>query len=420
MQKLLAALALPLAFSLSTTPAHAERPNIWVISDMVDPTDEGPSGGSRSDPDDIVSMAGLLLSANRFHIEAIVVGSGVHRNMRNPLPFVENVLLSAYRNDLPGLQARYGGFQERIDFKWSSVTRTPEPIKFDPTNDYADVSKLTTVQALVDYAREKRVYVLSWGPLTESAIAVRHLITRGDAATLENLTFISHWTESHIRQSPYYTADEPNYSVANCAVDVEACRYIHRAAQSDRRVRFIELNSAGQSGLVDNSLGHFDREKFGHSRIGQILISAKSDPAPDQSDGATHFLLSGAFAMTLADYADDGTSDAASEAAHVASFKKAAPAIMADLQARAQAASQGTPFTSAELRRYFTYAKNQRGSYQLYTPSGATTEVRDPEGTVVHSGRVEPGYNTLAIPIMPTNAYSVRLDYGDGVMTIDL
>ncbi|MDP5170977.1 MAG: DUF1593 domain-containing protein, partial [Bacteroidia bacterium] len=94
-------LGLPWLASCQPTGKTTSTPIIWVYSDMSDPRDQRKGGHPQNDPDDICSMASLLLSANRFDIRGIVVASTPRSGLTDPMPFVEEVFVAAYQHDLP-------------------------------------------------------------------------------------------------------------------------------------------------------------------------------------------------------------------------------------------------------------------------------------------------------------------------------
>ena len=180
--------------------AAAEKPHVWVYSDMSDPRNQRAGGHPQNDPDDICSLAALLLEANRFNIEAVVFSSTNRKNLADATDFVQSTFADAYAHDVPYLNETIGGFQPEIRFLRSSITGGSEPRKFDPQKDYSDLTGLETVRRLVEFAEREPVYVLSWGPLTESAMAVKHCLDTGNETALANLFILSHWTKSWIAQ----------------------------------------------------------------------------------------------------------------------------------------------------------------------------------------------------------------------------
>ncbi len=271
---------------------------------MSDPRDQREGGHPFNDPDDIVTMAALLLEADRFHIETIVVSSTNRKYLGDSMDFVNRVLLDAYHHDQPYLDKAFGGFPETINFVRSSATHVALPVRFDPSRDYTDLSAYETVASLIEYAEANEVYVLCLGPLTEPAIAVKHCLDTNNWKALGNMTFVAHWTMSFIAQG---TLEAP-YEVANCRDDARACSFIHEQARLDQDIKFIELGSVGQKGIVDGSAG-FDRlDEFNNSRLGQIYLHAKRyGDKPDMSDGSTFWLLTEAFGVSLDDYPHNGT-----------------------------------------------------------------------------------------------------------------
>ena len=96
---------------------------------MSDPRDQREGGHPFNDPDDIVTMAALLLEADRFHIETIVVSSTNRKYLGDSMDFVNRVFLDAYHHDQPYLDKAFGGFPETINFVRSSATQVALPVR---------------------------------------------------------------------------------------------------------------------------------------------------------------------------------------------------------------------------------------------------------------------------------------------------
>ncbi|RDV29371.1 hypothetical protein DXV75_02680 [Alteromonas aestuariivivens] len=407
---LLAGLLLGSGLSLAqNSNAEQTQPHVWVYSDLSDPRDRRSGGHPQNDPDDIVSLASLLLSSNRYHIAAVVVGSTNRKNLHNPLPFLEQTFIPAYQHDRKALIEHYPDMQATIPFYWSSLTQQPQPHKFDPQRDYTDLTEFPTVKALVKYARQQPVWVLNWGPMTESAIVVKHLLDTSATDTLKNLRFVSHWTKSSLAQG----SPQAPFDVANCRDDGAACHYLHEQAAQQSGVFLIELGAVGQTGIVNGSNQWKEKAEFDLSRLGQIFYRAKYYfGQPDQSDAATHWLLSGIDGLSASLYPQDGGLSQQLEADNQQRFYQAAPAIMADLNHRSQLAA-GEPFSTAHIAEYFTYVYRKRDHYELYLPyNGMNYMITDASGKQVEQGQLPRGNHRLeGLPVQEEKAYQVTISY---------
>ncbi|WNJ19127.1 nucleoside hydrolase-like domain-containing protein [Pontibacter sp. G13] len=386
-----------------------EKPVVWVYSDLSDPRQQRDGGYPQNDPDDIVSMASLMLSANRYDIRQIVVGSTNRIGLEDPMPFVSEMLLNAYEHDQAALNESLGGFPETLPFIWSSITQQTSPIAFDSTASYLDLSELETVQALVDLASNEQVFVLNWGPLTESAMAVKHCLDTGNDAALRNMIFISHWTKSSLAQGSLETP----FHVANCWDDVEACRFLHNEAGRNPLVRFIELGCVGQKGIVNGAAGFDQMETFGASRLGQIFITAKYyHQKPDFSDAATHWLLASGVGPAWTDYPSDGSLSVQEEGQFVQHFLDASPWIMDDLLHRSEiAARKKEPFSPEQLAHYFTYVyfNHFRNAYGMHLTQSSHVMISDSLGTVFFEGDFPKGDHALELETFSSGTYLVKV-----------
>lgn len=389
----------------------AERPRIWVLSDLSDPRDRREGGHPQNDPDDISALAALLLEANRFEIGGIVYSSTHRRNLADATDFVTSTFVAAYAHDQPYLERAFPGYPPSIPFLRSSLTGHPEARRFDPAKDYRDLTDLPSVQALVDYATAHPTYVLLWGPTTEAAIALRHCLTTGNTVALQNMTFVSHWTKSWIAQG---TPEHP-FAVANCRDDAAACAFLHDTAAVDPRVRCVETGSVGQTGIVNGSTGYPKFESFNRSRLGQILLQAKFYAGkPDGSDSATFWVLLDHFGPGLADYATDGSLDQATEEANRDRFLAAAPALLDDLRVRSDAAAVAAdPFPPAFLAERFTYVYQWlNGRYAIYVPLPTRYRMTTMDGREVRAGELARGDHELDLADLPDGDYLVHTDGG--------
>lgn len=310
------------------------KPNVWILTDMSDPR------LGVNDPDDVVAMAMYLLNADRFNTASVTVAS-THRSRLltapNQATWASGHLGGAYAKAQPCLQAQYGGYPSTVPWRQSSLSTGDSIRKFRDQDDYANLNGFPSVRALVDYARENPVFVLAWGPLTEAAMAVKHLKTRGDAAALRNVTIISHWTTSYIAQG---TPQAP-FEVANCKDDRSACDYLHQQARSDADVKFYDLGSIGQTGIVSGSPSGYNWSAFRSSSLGEIYVDTKfAYGKPDGSDAATFYALMGDYGVTLASLNDDGTLSKAIEERSRDLFRDHTRALLDDLLERSAVAAR--------------------------------------------------------------------------------
>lgn len=391
----------------------ASKPNVWIYTDFTDPTDLRSGGHPKSDPDDIVSLASLLLSADRFHVESIVLGSGSFPNMKNPLPFIETVFVPAYKDHARKLNAKGASYQSEIDFQWSFITRTGKLRLFDQGNDYTDLSDYETASSLVDYARDNEVYVLVWGALTEPAVVVKHLVGTGQQDALDNITFINHWGKSFVQSMHMEALKADPFKVTNCNLDRSACLYIHEQAKAGK-VKLIQMGSVGQTGIVEGSKGYSRLNEFSNSRLGQILMSAKFySQKLDQSDASTYWLLAEDIGFSLDDYPHNGALSEDIELRNLAKFKALAPKIMDDLLTRSNAAS-GDPYPRSFIAEYFTYAYYRWGRYNVYSPyNDIPFRILSPDGAVLKEGELKRAINGFDLPQRAQGHYRVKVDYGD-------
>ncbi|MDQ8197999.1 DUF1593 domain-containing protein [Pelagicoccus enzymogenes] len=407
-----------LLFTLLPLSANAEKPNLWVLTDMSDPNDRRAGGHPQNDPDDIVSLASLLLQANRFHIERIVYASNQREGLKDPTAFVNEVFVAAYQHDLPYLKQKYSGYPDSISYALSSINQNGSSTPFDRDKDYRDLSELSTVQDLVSYASEHPVYVLIWGPATEAAMAVQHCLTTGNDAALRNMTFVAHWTKSLIAQG---TPEKP-FHVANCRDDEAACHYLHEIALEHPDVKYIELGSSGQTGIVNGSANYPEMDEFANSRLGQIFRYAKFyHGKPDQSDGATFWLVTEAFGPTLSDVAHDGSLEMENEKRIRDLFLEKTYDLLDDSLAKSNTAAQaGNPFPNSFIAQNFTYIYQYlNGRYYIYSPLPANYEVRAPSRKLVLSGKVD-GNLQLDFSQLPLGPYQVTVKSTDFTKVAEL
>jgi hypothetical protein len=399
------------AFPSPPAPAQS-KPNLWVYSDLSDPRDRRKGGHPQNDPDDICTLAALLLQANRFNIQAVVYSSNHRVGLKDATDFIQTTFAAAYAHDVPYLNQAFGGYQPEIPFFRSCVNRDGKGMRFDPTADYRDISAFDTVRALVDYASKNQVFVLNWGPSTEPAIAVQHCLTTGNTTALKNMTIISHWTMSYIAQG---TPEHP-YKVANCHDDASACDFLHQTAKINPLVKFLELGSIGQNGIVDGSKKHPRFAEFQQSRLGQIFIHSKFyNGAPDQSDGSTFWIIEGRFGPSLADVKTDGTMTQSIEEKNRDLFKANGHKIIDELLLRSNAAAQArNPFPGTFIAERFVYVYQfLNGRYYIYTALPASYEIKASDGNIVMKDSLSPGNHTIDdFAKLPVGNYHVIVTSG--------
>ncbi|EWH09781.1 hypothetical protein DS2_10858 [Catenovulum agarivorans DS-2] len=396
-----------LFISITNTALATEKPNIWVLTDFSDPTDRRTGGHPQNDPDDQVSMASLLLMADHFNIAGISIGSTDRIGLRNPLPFFNDMFVKAYIHDINNINGRHS-YQKKLPVFWSSLTSNGKPIQFDAKDDYKNIQQLTTIKMLADYASENSVYVLSWGPMTEAAILVKHLITTDNRRALQNLHIISHWTMSFIAQG---TPNAP-YKVANCTDDLDACHYLHQQAAARHDIKFTELGSIGQSGLVNGSIKNLLPENLENSQLAQIFNRAKFYYGkPDQSDAATMWVLIDEFNIGLNDFQHNGTLTQDKESYYQKLFLQESPKMMDKLIAASKRLA-GEQMDTSKISSAFTYVYKKRQHYELYAPyENMYYIVKDENGQIVLEGSSKRGNQTLELAIKAEKSYSVTVHY---------
>jgi glucose/arabinose dehydrogenase len=384
----------------------AAKPNVWVYTDHSDPRDLRAHNHPQNDPDDIVSLAALLLSAARFNIEGIVYSSTNRRGLGDATPFVEEALAEAYRRSVAAWNRNGGDYQPDIPFIRSSITREAQAQAFDPERDYADIGSFEGMPELVSLLEREPVYVLNWGPLTESAILVRHLLGTGNEQALANLVIVTHWTKSATAQG---TPEAP-FEVANCRDDARACAWLHESAQADDRVRLVELGPAGQTGIVNGSKSFARYADFETSPLGQIFYHAKFfNGAPDQSDASSFWLLT-PYGADLGDYPHDGSLDIATERANVDRFARDAEAIVADLWLRARAAAGAQPFSRQEISGWFNYLYVKKGRIEAHLAYPGRFQLQDASGELLLDEVLDKGNHAFELQAFDEFPLQARLE----------
>jgi hypothetical protein len=317
----------------------AQKPNVFIYTDMSDKTLEGKDHGTVNDPDDISAMAGYLLMCSEFNTLGIVVAS-THRKEHATTPnqgdWANSYFGKAYKADRKNLKKSIKGYPKKIEFVQSSIKESAE--RFNAKKEYRDLTSYTTVKMLIDAAKKQDdiINVLCWGSLTEPAILVKHCIETNNTDVLKKLRFIAHWTNSSLRQG---SLEHPE-NVANCREDAAACSYLKAQALAGTIV-YYELSAIGQHGIVSGSpkgLEFFDQFKV--SALGKIFAEGKyAFNTVDDSDSATYWTLLGTYGVSLSDVASNGTNSVETERANEKKFTDNASKIRAELLRRAQIAS---------------------------------------------------------------------------------
>jgi hypothetical protein len=320
--------------------AFAQKPKVWIYTDMTDDTLPGPNKeGTINDPDDISAMAGYLLMANHFDTLGIIVGS-THRSQHADTPhqgkWANDFFGRAYREDVFHLNNEIGGYPDDIHFVQSSIKESAE--KFDPSRPYRSLKNYPTVEILFRAAETESdlINVLCWGSLTEPAILVRHCIETGRTDLLDGLRFIAHWTNSPWRQG---SMEHPE-NVANRREDAQACAYLKQMALNGR-ILFYECGAIGQHGIVSGSpkgTEYFDA--FRSSRLGTLFVEGKfAHDSVDHSDAATYWALLGNWGVSLNDIMSNGTNFPEIEKANEERFRTWSPRIHDELRRRSSIAA---------------------------------------------------------------------------------
>ena len=287
----------------------ANKPIVWIYTDMSDKTIPGPNKeGTLNDPDDISAMAGYLLLADCFDTRGIVVASthrGGHKESGNQADWANDFLGSAYKADVVNLRKVYPDFPSKVTFTESCIKKSSE--RFNYRNDYSkEIDKYTTVFSLLKLIETEKdtVNVLCWGSLTEPAILVNACLNSGKSDLLKKVRIIGHCTDSSLHQG----SPEHPENVANCREDAAACSYI-KAMAAEGKIQYYECGAIGQHGIVSGSpKGKEYFSKFYKSNLGKIFATGKyAFNTVDDSDCATYYVLLGTFGVSLSDIASDGT-----------------------------------------------------------------------------------------------------------------
>jgi hypothetical protein len=297
---------LVLVLVFMTSLAQAQKPKVWIYSDMSDKTIQGKDHGTANDPDDISGMAGYLLMANMFDTRGIVIASthrSEHKTSGNQADWANTFFGEAYKKDVVNLNKNIGGFPSTINFVQSCIKESAE--KYDPTKKYSNLKNYNTVELLVKEAEKSKdiINVLCWGSLTEPAILVNYCLANNKKDILNKIRFIAHWTNSPLHQG---TIEDPA-KVANCNEDRGACEYLKTMALNGT-IKYYECGAIGQHGIVSGSqkgVEYFDQ--FKKSNLGKIFAEGKfAHNSVDHSDSATFWVLLGNWGVSLNDIASNG------------------------------------------------------------------------------------------------------------------
>jgi len=354
-------LYLNLILMLLPVVAQAQKPAVWIVTDMSDKTLPGSNKeGTLNDPDDISAMAGYLIMSNEFVTCGIVVASThrkEHRNSPDQAVWAVDYFGKAFERDRPCLEKRISGYphglcvaddaakREKgyIPVYESVLRRTAE--RFEEGKSY-NLSDYPSVRALFDevgrkecsgefvYSSEYPLNVLCWGSLTEPAILVSYCLEKGLLESLKRIRFIAHWTDSSLHQGSLECPE----CVANCREDAMACRFLKKNA-AEGKYTYYECGAIGQHGIVSGSFkGREYYDAFRVSSLGTIFVTGKPVPqgGVDDSDSATYYVLLGRWGVTLSDLLPDGTNAPDKEKVNERMFKLEAVNIREELLRRCQ------------------------------------------------------------------------------------
>ena len=295
-------------FVFSVVHAFAQKPSVWIYTDMTDPSLPGNNHmGTINDPDDVSAMAGYLLMANMFETKGIVVGS-THRKEHAQTPdqaeWANNFWGEAYNKDFKNLNAHIGTYPNKIQFMQSCIKETAE--RYNPEKIYNSLEKYETVKALFEVLNEEDgiINVLCWGSLTEPAILVNHCMANNRVDILNKVRFIAHWTNSSWHQG---SMEHPE-DVANCREDANACAYLKLMALNGQ-IQYYECGAIGQHGIVSGSQkGEAYYNQFKTSALGAKFIEGKYvHNSVDHSDAATYWVLLENWGVDLHNLTSNGT-----------------------------------------------------------------------------------------------------------------
>ncbi len=334
------------------------KPNVWIQTDLTAvikyPTITSSTTVSEaetdkdSDSDDHVALAQYLMLANKFNTVGIVLGVTNRDTKIDTKEFFDKTFRTAYTSDYACLSKNFSGYPtpDSLNVMESSMTAGAgiRTFKNTPENKYDNYDNLpATVKSLVNelksdkYSASNPLYVLVWGGLDETAMAIKHLQFTKNTAALNRLFVVSHWTSSFFAQG---TPQNP-FEVANCRSGREACDYVHNEAKkTNAAFKFVDLGSVGQGGIVSGYGKWFagglngDRAKqFRKSKLGDLMIISKFTQYghPDGSDCATFYAILGSYGVKLSDYNSNGVLTEEDERAGVKAFAAKAEGMLDEL-----------------------------------------------------------------------------------------
>ena len=321
------------------TIMYAQKPKVWIYSDMSDNTIPGNNHMKTvNDPDDISAMAGYLLMVNMFDTKGIVVSSThrrEHKSSRNQAEWANTLFGEAYKRDVINLNKNIGGFPESIEFVQSCIKESAE--KYNSSTAYKSLENYKTVALLKDEVEKSSeiINVLCWGSLTEPAILVNYCIANKRFDLLKKLRFIAHWTNSSLHQG---TPEDPA-KVANCNEDRAACEFLKEQALNGI-INYYECGAIGQHSIVSGSpKGEDYYNQFKKSNLGKIFSEGKFvQNSVDHSDAATYWVLLGNWGVGLEDISSNGTNLPEVEKKNEEQFKMFSKNIHDELLRRSRAA----------------------------------------------------------------------------------
>jgi hypothetical protein len=412
------------------------KPNVWIQTDLTAAlsypsittsstvseaeTDQG------SDADDHVALANYLMLANKFNTVGIVLGVTNRNTTENTKTFFDNTFLKAYTDDYACLKNNFTGYPtpQSLNVMESSLTAGSGFTTFKnlPETQYDNYANLPgTVKSLVDelkstkYSATSPLYVLVWGGLTESAMAIKHLQRTGNTAALNRLYIISHWTSSFINQG---TPQDP-FNPANCRSAGEACDFVHNEAKkSDAAFKFVDLGSIGQEGIVSGYGGWFSgglngtrAKQFRKSKLGDLLIKSKFVfGKPDGSDCATYYALLGTYGVKLSDFNSNGVLTEADENAGWAAFRGTAHDMLDELLSISDK-SFGCVITEieevSENQGIFVYPNPTNDVINInHSDSDFTWELRNIDGQLLKTGQEK----SIELVNEPSGIYFLKIE----------
>lgn len=402
--------------------AQAQKPKVWIYSDMSDKTLPGNNNeGTINDPDDISAMAGYVLMCNEFNTVGIVVAS-THRSQHASTPnqgaWAQQYFGSAFAADLKGLNQHIGGYPDTLYFTQSCIKATSE--KFSNSNTYADISGYSTVKSLLDTVMNQTdtINVLCWGSLTEPAIFVKHCLTNNNTDALKKVRFIGHWTNSTLHQG----TDAQPWKVANCNEDLNACNYLKDQALA-RKIDYYECGAIGQHGIVSGAYtGEAYFNQFKVSKVGTIFATGKYAYSKiDHSDAATYWVLLGNWGVDLDDINPNGTNPKATEQANENSFKNWSKRIHDELLRRAKAAVPTS--SSFELNipikaTIYPNPSSDKISIELNQFGNAALRMYNITGQTLRKARLTDVITELNISDLPRGVYFIEVQQHEQQQTV--